>query len=592
MKRNPLPSQNRQGNMPLAAQAHCLHTRPFRKNISLFAIVLATQVFSWPMSLSCSAFPTRLTLYVQALMGPTEALAQTDTKDIAAVVWARAFGNITEEGSLLLAEQIHGGLNKNGYSSRSEGKFFGSLAYLHLKDNNAFLSSPAFLQQAGQKWPQLGDTKEAEVLWKAFKERFDEGTSIDDTALQMAAGALQGSTLRETDDSVYHFYLGLWHFQKREYAKSLVELQKVALTVEHYRRAKFMEALIHLEGNRVQESREAFQIVVSLDVTAAEKASPLRSKGISRLRELGVLNLARLSYEEGQFLESLAYYRTLMQESAAFHESLTEQGWAFFMAGYPNRAFGAQYAAVSPFFRDRFNPDAYFLGGILQYWMCHFEKAQEGIGRFVAHTTSEGDELKKRIQSWANLAEEESLLRYAKLYDDARIGVSSRNIGLGSKTIASLLLKDAPMDAHNAASFVTKKRLGLIKPLSKRQGADRILKSISTFENELKIALGRRVRLALSTIGADFEKSLDQARLLYLEILTARKDALLGKQRSVKGQEFRGVEKPFEEAFGNADTQKWAQDKNEFWFDELGFYVFQVQSQCGQGVKETTGRSE
>ena len=84
---------------------------------------------------------------------------------------------------------------------------------------------------------------------------------------------------------------------------------------------------------------------------------------------------------------------------------------------------------------------------------------------------------------------------------------------------------------------------------------------------------------------SDFESSLAQARLLYLEILTAKKDRILGNDRSVQGQEFTGEERQFEEAVQSAEKQKWEQDKNEFWYDELGNYVFQLSSQCSTADK-------
>jgi hypothetical protein len=290
--------------------------------------------------------------------------------------------------------------------------------------------------------------------------------------------------------------------------------------------------------------------------------------------------LARLSYEEGEFLESLTYYRTLAQDTHFFYESLSEQAWPFFMAGYPNRALGALYASTSPFFQDRFNPDSYFLNGVIYYWMCQFDSAKKGLAKFVAHTRKEGDELKKKTTAWNTLPESESFLRYSGVYENAKSGVSSLNLGIGPRTKASMLADVAAKEAYEALQQLVTSRLKLQRALASKSNADRVLKSVGALEKDFRIHLGNRVKLTLGALGADFEDSLGQARVLYLEILTAQKDKLLGGNRTVKGTEFLGEEKQFEEEVKTSEQQRWEQNKNEFWYDELGNYVFQVQNQC------------
>lgn len=525
-------------------------------------------------------------------VAPTTPAPARSTKEVTLTILRNAFSLKDNRRRVQLSERIHAQLNKNQFAATEEGVLLAALALLHAQDAETRISAPSFLALARAQWPDLANTKEAPAYWALFTEAFNEATLLDDTLRVVVAGALSGSAMANAEDSSFHFYEGLGLFQMKKFPEALTAFGKVGVDKAEYRRAKYLEALIHMETSKWEDAKKAFQIVVAMDMSQAESASALPGRAVTRLRELGVLNLARLAYEQGEFLESLAYYRTLMQDSPFFHESLSEQGWAFFMAGYPNRALGAQYAAVSPFFSNRFNPDAHFFGAVLHYWMCDFESSRIALARFVSHTKNEGDELRKRVGGWSELPEEDALMRYAKLYDDALVGVSFRNIGLGPKTLAALLEKDAPKDAHRALQLVTKTRIQMTKALAKRQGADRILKAVSTLEQELKRALGRRTKAFLTGLDADFAQSLSQARLLYLEILTAKKDALLGKDRTVKGQEFSGVEKPFEEAFGKADTQKWMQDKNEFWFDELGHYVFQSVSQCQTPQEAPSGSPE
>jgi hypothetical protein len=53
----------------------------------------------------------------------------------------------------------------------------------------------------------------------------------------------------------------------------------------------------------------------------------------------------------------------------------------------------------------------------------------------------------------------------------------------------------------------------------------------------------------------------------------------------VQGNEFTGDEKKFEDMEQEL-SRNWTQDKNEFWFDELGHYVFREKSKCASSVEK------
>ena len=480
-----------------------------------------------------------------------------------------------------LAEQIDQLLAKGNLVNKVEGQLYALLALLHVKSDSTALASSPFLTKARLEWPELGTSAFAPEIWKHFKLRFAGGTPLEERLLSIAALALDGRAMMDAgEDPSYRYFTAVNLFEKKKQVEAFEHLQNVPAESVFYRRAKFLESILFVGQNRIEEARKALQIVVSMEPTSAEKNGGLSKHAIVRLRELAVLNLARLSYEEGEFLESLTYYRTLMHDSNFFFESLSEQAWPFFMAGYPNRAMGSLYAATSPFFQDRFNPDSYFLGGVIYYWMCQFDSAKKGLAKFVSHTRKEGDELKKKTNAWNTLQDGESLLRYASVFENARSGVSSTNLGIGPRTRASMLGDLPAQESYAALQEMVRRRLKMQSDLAQRPNVERVLKSMGALERDFRIHLGTRVKLTLSALGTDFEDSLAQARVLYLEILTAQKDRLLGGDRTVKGTEFVGEEKQFEEEVKNSEQQRWEQDKNEFWYDELGNYVFQIPSQC------------
>ena len=499
-------------------------------------------------------------------------------------VWARIFPpkDMGLFKKKVLAEQFHNQLEKKKFKAADEAVILAGLAALHAQDPESKYAALPLLQSAFEKYPDLRRDRELEKVWRTFRIHFSGKIASDEIILMQTAALLAGTNLESSDDPAFPFFRGQWLQSQGKFKESLAYMVKVPLSSPDYRRAKFAESLAHIQLNSINDAYEALQVVVSLDLTHAESGSSITTKSVQRLRELGVLTTARLLYEQGQFLESIAYYRTLAQDSFFFYESLHEQGWAYFMAGFPNRALGAEYAAQSPFFSEKFNPDSYFLNATLNYWLCEFEGANQSLTRFVAHTRNEGDLLTGMVRRYNGFAPDESLTRYSKLIEDSSRGVSARNLGLGPKTLASLKAHSPLTDSFQALNAMTLMRTQISQKTFYTTGKERLIKALGEAESIQRKALGTQVKLQLNIMASEFEKTLTQAKLLYLEILTARKDSLLGKDRSVRGQEFVGVEKNFDEFMGSTRSQQsWAQDKKEFWYDELGSYVYDLKSKCG-----------
>ena len=82
----------------------------------------------------------------------------------------------------------------------------------------------------------------------------------------------------------------------------------------------------------------------------------------------------------------------------------------------------------------------------------------------------------------------------------------------------------------------------------------------------MRSSIGAQVKNRLQTMASVMEQSLMRIRLLHLEVLTATKDTLMGKARSVQGNEFAAQEQEFADV-GQDVLRNWIQDKNEYWYD-------------------------
>lgn len=479
-----------------------------------------------------------------------------------------------------LAERLHKALNTGKYLNRDEAVLLAAVAAIHSFDSEARYASFPLLNAALDKWPGLKQTKDAVELWNIFEENFANRDYVDELVLSSAAQLLDGEEIRSAKPEGFNYYRGVAYFQSGKYSETLREMSEVKLTSSNYRRAKFLEALSLIKQGNNQSAQEALQVVITLDPTDEEKSSQMTSKAVTRLRELGVLNQSRILYEQTRFEEAVASYRTLAQDSLFFYNSLNEQGWAFFLAGYPNRALGSLYSATSPFFHNRFNPEAYFLSAAVKFWLCDFDSSRDGLKAYVSHFKGEGDVLKSLLDRVGSLSADDSNMRFAKIVEDAHKGVSPMNLGIGRRTLNNLLLEEHIQGALKGLDSAVQKRERIQSKNSQYpEGKERLWRAMTLLESSIRKVMGAHVRNELATLNQIAQKTFSQSRILYLEILTAKKDLILGQGRSVKGTEFVGEERDFFEESA-ASQRFWTQDKNEFWYDELGHHVFTIKSQC------------
>jgi tetratricopeptide (TPR) repeat protein len=412
---------------------------------------------------------------------------------------------------------------------------------------------------------------------------------VNEHLLSRAAALLSDGLIASAEVNEFPYYLGWSFFRDGKYADALSMFDRVPLGSPHYRRAKYLEGTSQVLLGRAAEARETFQIVVSLGRTDAEQRFEIPAKSVQRMRDLAVINIARILYEQRQFKESLAYYRSLDQDSFFFYESLSEQGWSFFMAGYPARALGAAYAATSPFFSDRFNPDVYFLNATLYYWICQYDYARQALTGFIDHAKNEGDNLRIAVSGLQKMSPAKKRERLLAILESLDQGLSARGFGLGQKTMAFLKNQEGLMDSYQGYLALRARRLRVQELSLPREIHSRVQTAIEEFEEELGSLVALQAEDALLGLRDDYETGLVQARLLWLEILTAEKDKVLGDDRSIDSSQFVGDEKAFIDSVVRSKSKSWSQAKNEFWYDELGSYVFDLPSQCSDSKK--TGAS-
>ena len=523
----------------------------------------------------------------QAAMPKQSAQIKKNAKELQLLDKAWALRKETVSKKLAFTEKLLKDFENQNHTAENRSRLLLATALVLLSEENTQMASAELISEAAKIAPLKLNRTAAQFIWNDILKRIPSETSSGLNALTDVAAAIASDNQSEINES-HTYFLALSRNQQGSAKDALSLFAKIETSSKFYRQAKLQEGLIHARDGNIARAKVALETVLSLEKTDAEKKAAFGDQFIIDLKERAVLNLARLHFESKEFKESISLYRSIDSQSPLFYESLSEQGWAFFMAGHPNRALGVGYGATSPHYNQQFQPDQYFLNASVNYWLCDFPAARKSIQSFVMHTRDDGQLLRR----WGDSAspktrdpDSERLQKAFKIVEGLAQGVTHSNNLLGPRSLQTLGRKRSLINSIDELATLRANRMKLLGSAWPLQSKKTLIDALLNLEKKEQRRIGK---LALSIIDAmriDYERSLTQMRLIHLEIMTAEKDKLMKSGRSAEGQQFTGSEQEFlESAEGSARI--WEDNKREFWKDELDSFVFNKKSECNTDEEE------
>lgn len=372
----------------------------------------------------------------------------------------------------------------------------------------------------------------------------------------------------------WHYFVAMNHEEKGATDLAMESYKKVRIADRYFLPAKYQMGLIQVEQKKFVDAENAFKSILN---PIAQDSSPLDASERKDLKNYARLALAELYYERREFMPSVRAYRAIERTSPLFYSALWEQSWALFMAGYPNHALGSIHSVESPFFKDTFNPEASVLKSLVYYWMCRYDESRDALAEFM-EKHSEGVEALGGFLDKRQLTEETAY----QLFENLVSGVSAESLGIPKTILESAAKKPAMILIRSEyASFAeerdkfTNKGVFGTKVKTETQNA-----LIDSHVARLRAKLGSNYLAALRIMRADFEQLYDQAQFLYVELLMSQKDHLLGKELH-GNTKISSVSMKQNIAGWGKKTVSWGDsDKNEYWWDEVGFYIYQETPMC------------
>ena len=415
--------------------------------------------------------------------------------------------------------------------------------------------------------------REVRPAWKLLSN-IAKSRQIHDILIDLATKITPGRKPPPEFGGSWNYFVAEAYVRKNNFKKAEKAFKRVQVKDRYWMAARYQLAMNYISNNNLNLARKTLSQLLDPDYN--------RSASISRYKrrmfiDSGFLALARVEYERKSYLDSIRFYRQINQKSPLFYEALFEQSWAFFMNGNPNHALGALHSTESPFFNDRFNPEVSILRSFIYYWMCRYDDARISLAGFIEtyqEPVSKLDTFLKKKNFTPKTA--------FTLFENLIAGVSEKSLGISRRLLESVALNSEMRFVRDRLATVMeeKQRLELRGIFRSKKHTNRVMTSLEEWTYALTAELGEVYINEMEDLRASYVELRSQANFLHIELLMSEKEQALGRELHAD-KKLADVDLTRKVSGWGKGNQAWKASKlGEYWEDELGYYVYQVQPQC------------
>lgn len=298
------------------------------------------------------------------------------------------------------------------------------------------------------------------------------------------------------------------------------------------------------------------------------------------LRARCIAGQARTLYQMGQFQEADRVYDLIPKASFVWPDILFEQAWNSFGKQEYNRSLGKLVSYKSPALGFVFNTEVDVLRAQSFLALCLYSEANDVVNEFNSKYAKVGEEVKRFVENNAN-----NLPAFYERGKDAlrtKLHTQSDFFRLMNRFVRGPYFQNLVL----AESMVRSERYAVNRFASMQAGVrnepgegfpgflDLVL---GWREKSIRLLGGAFVKNSLMDYHATLLSDFDKMAFIKLEMLSRAKDKLIYKRPVGGGDRSRGNIEPT-----RRDDQYYWSFNGEFWNDELGDYVFGLESECGK----------
>ncbi len=283
--------------------------------------------------------------------------------------------------------------------------------------------------------------------------------------------------------------------------------------------------------------------------------------------------VARVLYEMGRFEDADRAYDMISKQSFVWPDILFEQAWNSYAQREYNRTLGRLVSYKSPALQFVFNSENDALRAQTYLGLCLYSDTNDTINDFNSRYGKLGEQIKHFVEGNAGNLD--------AFYDLGRKALSdSLYTGNDLHKLANRFIRGPyfqNLAAQEREITLEQRSIAGLAPESVGQGFPGFMTEVLKWRlRSVKMLGGAYVKNSL----IDYHKALladfDKMSFIKFEMLNRAKDAILRKNVA-HGDRDRGDVTP-----SRKDSQYFWSFNGEFWNDELGDYVFGLESECNK----------
>ncbi|MEL6345000.1 MAG: hypothetical protein AAFV53_17915 [Myxococcota bacterium] len=372
----------------------------------------------------------------------------------------------------------------------------------------------------------------------------------------------------------FYYLKGLDAYREDELSRAKDYFGQISTSSPMYLRSKYVEGVISNKQEKLKSAVRSF-----LDVYRADNAarSEREAEEELKLKDLSLVNVARVYYRIERFDEADKFYSQVSRESMYWPQAMYEQAWTGFMRNEFNRSLGLLLTVDSPFFRDdEYLPDATILRALTFFNLCQYEEVEGMLLQFEEQYTPIRDEMKDFVEGYAS----KEGRRIADQAWNTYFGTDERKVDTSlPKALFNRMLRNSDLSGLVRHMDIMDDEVEAIddqKPTWRDSVGTYLKKIIQDDRAKYERRAGLLFLKEMSNETNYLSNLLTQSEIIRFEVIDAQRMDYAYKAENIELLDNTADDIDFAV---NTNLIYWPFN-GEFWEDELGYYNYTEQGAC------------
>lgn len=371
----------------------------------------------------------------------------------------------------------------------------------------------------------------------------------------------------------FYYLLGTRLYEEGKLTDARKYFGQVSDKSDLFTKSKYFEGIIYTKQEKLKSAVRSYTDVVK---TKAEAQTQQELEELDRLRDLSIMNIARIYFSIDRFDDANNWYGNVPRTSEYWPEALFESAYSNFVISDLNLSLGQILTVESPFYsEDEFLPEASILKALTFFNLCEFKDVERILTDFDNEYRPVHEEMKDTLKLYSTdegkkLADQAFDRYFGSKPKDTLMPKSMFNKFLRNQELSGIVTHLEAMDREEALIDAQKSQW-------KDSIGEQLHKVIAEDRERLKKRAGLLLLREMAQEANYLGDLLTQSQIIKFEVVDAKR---ADYQYKLTSQDLQDTSKEYQLDFATSSDRIYWPFNGEFWQDELGYYRYTEQGSC------------